>query len=201
MNKKATKAAEPEFTTLEPEPFQITPPGSRIGLGVYLVTESAALPEYKTDGAGCFDLSADLDRTRGYLKFWDPLMNREDQRRVREDSTGRFILIEPGERILIPTGLIFSIPFGFAIHVYIRSSVGLKKGLSMANGVGYIDSDYRDEVMLPLFNSTRAQIRVDHLERLAQGALAPICRTPLVQLDERPKAVGNRKGGFGSTNK
>lgn len=204
MNKKSVKTGSPEFTILDPkpmEPFILQESGNEIVLGVYPASDAAISPEYKTQGAGCFDLSADLSANQDQLTVYEPTMNREVKRRVHIDALGRYVLLEPGERILIPTGLIFEIPVGFCINIFIRSSVGLKKGLSLANGVGYIDSDYREETLIPLINMSRTQVRINDKERLAQAELRPCVRIPLELLDERPQRVGNRTGGFGSTNK
>lgn len=173
-------------------------PGSAV-VGVFRLNDAVGYPDYQTDASGCMDLAADLSTHHAFLKVWDPAMNREGTKKIRDDSTGRHILIEPGERILIPTGLIFAFPLGYSMNTFIRSSVGLKKGLMLANGVGYIDEDYRNELFLPIINVSRAQVRIDDKERLAQGEVRPAIQATIEVLDERPSLAGNRSGGFGST--
>lgn len=203
-NKKSTSGETVNETAdqgVDLRPLPMAPacgPGSVL-VGIHPIHDQVELPEYKTDAAGCFDLQADLSTHHAFLKHWDPVMNREGQRKVRDDSTGRHILLEPGERILIPTGLIFVFPVGFSMNTFIRSSVALKKGLALANSVGYIDEDYRDELFLPIINTSRGQVRIDHKERLAQGEVRPAIQAIIDVVDERPSLAGNRIGGFGST--
>ena len=198
---KKSEPVEAAGVSLEPLPMSpACPPGFQSVTGVYRITPEVDYPEYQTDASGCFDLAADLNPEHAYVKHWDPVMNREGAKRVREDFKGRYLLIEPGERVLVPTGLIFVLPVGHAMNTFIRSSVGLKKGLMLANGVGYIDEDYRNELFLPIINVSRGQVRIDHKERLAQGEVRPVVQTIIEPVDARPSLSGNRTGGFGSTN-
>lgn len=204
MVKKTEKASETDETSadvvdLQPLPMVPACGPSPIVTGIYRTNEAVEYPDYQTDASSCLDLAADLSTHNAVLKFWDPQMNREGQKKVRGDSTGRYILIEPGERVLIPTGLIFVFPVGVGMNTFIRSSVGLKKGLMLANGVAVIDEDYRNELFLPIINQSRGQVRIDDKERLVQGEIRPVIQSILEVLDARPSAAGNRSGGFGST--
>jgi dUTP pyrophosphatase len=184
---------------LQPLPMAPATSPSVLNTQVYRLNDSVAYPSYQTERAGCMDLAADLSSNHMSVKCWDPVMNRPGEKRIREDSTGRYVLIEPGERLLIATGLIFVFPEGFSMTTFIRSSVGLKKGLALANGVGYIDEDYREELFIPIINNSRGQVRIDHCERLAQAEIRPSIQVKIDTVEDRPSAVGNRNGGFGST--
>ena len=131
------------------------------------------LPIYETAGAAGADLRANLpDR---------------DQR-----------LLEPGARMLVPTGLRMAIQPGFEVQIRGRSGLALKHGIGLVNGVGTIDSDYRGEVGVILVNHGEATFVIRHGDRIAQMVLAPVvqARFELVQtLDDTARG----QGGFGST--
>ena len=129
------------------------------------------LPHYATEGAAGMDVCAALD---------EPLM------------------MNPMERLAVPTGLAMAIPHGYEIQVRPRSGLALKQGLTVANAPGTIDSDYRGEVKVILINLGQDAVEITHGMRIAQLVLAPvsIARPQLVTtLDETDRGTG----GFGST--
>jgi dUTP pyrophosphatase len=131
--------------------------------------ERVALPEYQTDGAAGFDLSARVEVT-----------------------------IAPGQVALIPTGLVIEVPDGHFLGVFARSSTPLKRGLMVANGVGVVDSDYcgaTDEIKIQVLNFTSASVTVGAGERVAQGIILPLVRATWVESTIDRTA----RGGFGST--
>lgn len=106
--------------------------------------------------------------------------------------------IEPGQTVLIHTGIAMEIPAGYAGLVYARSGLASKKGLAPANKVGVIDADYRGEIMVALHNhGTQAQ-PVEPGERIAQLVIAPYIVGAFHQVDELSETVRG-EGGFGST--
>jgi dUTP pyrophosphatase len=107
------------------------------------------------------------------------------------------ITISPGCVELISTGFSIDIPDGYAGFVFIRSSVA-KRGLSLANGTGLIDSDYQGEIKLLLQNNTAEWIKIHESDRLAQLVITPICRVNLNKVDKFEPTVRGT-GGFGST--
>lgn len=159
------------------------------------------LPSYQTSRAGCFDLAADLSVVNSVVRAWIPSTNQESEKRVREDSTGRYIVIDPQERVMIPTGIVVVLPPYCTMNTFIRSSVGMKKGLLLSNGVGYIDNDYRNELFIPVINTSKCQVRVDDKERIAQGEVRAALQFIIEETNQQPAPLGDRKGGFGSTNK
>ena len=133
--------------------------------------ESAALPEYGSQGAAGADLRACL-----------------------EDD----VVIGPGETALIPTGLALEIPPGYAGLVCARSGLATKQGLAPANKVGVIDSDYRGEVLVSLHNRGRERQTVSPGQRIAQLLIVPVLPCAFEACDDlAPTERGG--GGFGST--
>lgn len=110
------------------------------------------------------------------------------------------IVIEPGKTVLVHTGLAFEIPVGFGGFVYARSGLASKRGLAPANKVGVIDSDYRGELMVALYNQSGETQTVLPGERVAQLVIAPYITAEF----EESESLGETErgaGGFGSTGK
>lgn len=107
------------------------------------------------------------------------------------------VVIAPGQRLLVPTGLTLEIPIGFEGQVRARSGLALKKGLTLANGVGTIDADYRGEVGVILLNAGPDPITIERGERIAQLVVAPVARA--VFMSGSLAATPRDSGGFGST--
>jgi len=164
---------------------------------VYKLRENAEVPEYATEGSACFDVKACItagERIKSYTPF-----NKEVPIVVRSFKGVPGISIPPGSRVLIPTGLIFDIPEKFVMEMFIRSSVATKKGLTLVNSVGIIDSDYVDETHIIVHNISDTIINVTHGDRLAQCRLAEVSQTKITQTKTAPKQKTDRKGGIGST--
>lgn len=107
-------------------------------------------------------------------------------------------VIEPGEAVLIHTGLAMEIPAGYAGLIYARSGLATKKGLAPSNKVGVVDADYRGEVMVSLFNHSKETRIVDHGERIAQLVITPFLAADFQFADELEETARGA-GGFGST--
>jgi dUTP pyrophosphatase len=108
------------------------------------------------------------------------------------------LVIKPGGRALIPTGLHAAIPHGYEIQVRSRSGLAAKHGLFVVNSPGTIDSDYRGEIKILLGNIGQEAITVMPGERIAQLVLAPVCRAAF-SLVESLDETDRGHGGFGST--
>ena len=107
--------------------------------------------------------------------------------------------IQPGETKMIGTGLAMAIPDGYVGLIFARSSLGYKKGLTPANKVGVIDSDYRGEIKVPIFNQSKKAQVITPQERIAQIVFIPYLKVKFQEteiLDETVRGIG----GFGSTN-
>lgn len=106
--------------------------------------------------------------------------------------------IAPGQTVFVPTGLAMEIPDGCAGLIYARSSLGSKRGLAPANKVGVIDSDYRGQIMVALFNHSSEHQTIHAGERIAQLVIAPVF-TPGFELVDELDDTERGAGGFGST--
>lgn len=108
------------------------------------------------------------------------------------------MVLKPGERAMVPTGLSVAIPEGFEIQVRPRSGLAAKHGLTCLNTPGTIDSDYRGEIKVILINLSQEAFTIQRGERIAQLVLAPVTRLAWQEveaLDETARGAG----GFGST--
>ena len=110
------------------------------------------------------------------------------------------VVIAPGESAWIPTGIAVEIPAGYAGLIYARSSLGVKRGLAPANKVGVIDSDYRGEIQVVLYNHGKQEQIVEPNERVAQLVITPVIAPGFEVVDELLDTQRS-EGGFGSTGK
>lgn len=108
------------------------------------------------------------------------------------------IVIQPGQTVLIHTGLAFEIPEGYGGFVFARSGLATKKGLAPANKVGVIDSDYRGELMIPLHNGSGVAAVIEHGDRVAQLVFLPCPQADFTTVDVLSDSIRS-DGGFGST--
>ncbi|MBQ7354819.1 MAG: dUTP diphosphatase [Clostridia bacterium] len=111
---------------------------------------------------------------------------------------GTDVTIEPGQTILIHTGIALELPIGYAGLIYARSGLASKRGLAPANKVGVIDCDYRGEVMVALHNHGTAPQTVSGGERIAQLVITPYITASFIEADELSDTARGA-GGFGST--
>jgi dUTP pyrophosphatase len=114
---------------------------------------------------------------------------------------GESIIIPHMERALIPTGLYFQIPMGFELQVRPRSGLALKNGITVLNTPGTVDSGYRGEVKVILFNTDEQPFVIKNGDRIAQGVIAPVQfskTTKFVKVNNLDESDRN-SGGFGST--
>ena len=110
------------------------------------------------------------------------------------------LTIQPGQTAFIPTGFAMAVPKGCAGLIYARSGLACKRGLAPANKVGVIDSDYRGEIMVALYNHGTEPQTVSHGERIAQMVITPVL-TPDYGWAESLEDTQRGQGGFGSTGK
>lgn len=131
------------------------------------------LPRYETSGAAGMDLIAAL-------------------------AEGETMVLAPGERAMVPTGLAIALPDGFEAQVRPRSGLAAKNGVTVLNSPGTIDYDYRGEVKVILINHGREAFTIERGTRIAQMVVAPVTQAVFREvetLDETARGAG----GFGST--
>jgi dUTP pyrophosphatase len=110
----------------------------------------------------------------------------------------REIVLAPGARTLVPTGLAVAIPVGFEGQVRPRSGLAYRDGVTVLNAPGTIDADYRGEVQVLLANLGDRPVVVHRGDRIAQLVVAPVARVTWEEVGRLP-ATGRGTGGFGST--
>ena len=137
------------------------------------LSPAVQLPIYKTNGASGMDLMAFIEKP---------------------------INLEPGKSCLVPTGLSVAFPKEFEIQIRPRSGLAAKNNISVLNAPGTIDSDYRGEIKIILFNHGNKNFVINNKDRIAQMVLNPIIKMELEEIKELPKSIRG-KGGFGSTGK
>jgi dUTP pyrophosphatase len=108
------------------------------------------------------------------------------------------IVLEPGARELVPTGLCLQLPEGYEAQVRPRSGLALKFGVTVLNAPGTIDADYRGEVGVLLINHGRTPFEIRRGDRVAQLVIAPVMRVESVEVAALEE-TGRSGGGFGST--
>ena len=134
---------------------------------------SVQLPSYKTNGASGMDLMAFIDEP---------------------------IEIKPGKSCLVPTGLSVAFSNEYEIQIRPRSGLAAKNNISVLNTPGTIDSDYRGEIKIILFNHGSKKFIINNKDRVAQMVLTPIIKMELEETKELPESIRG-EGGFGSTGK
>jgi dUTP pyrophosphatase len=133
--------------------------------------EGLPLPSYATAGAAGMDLIAAVQ---------DP------------------VVVGPGERTLIPTGLTIALPPGYELQIRPRSGLALRHGITLPNTPGTIDEDYRGEIAVIILNTGREPFVVERGTRIAQAVLAPVSRAVWREVDGLD-VTARDSGGFGST--
>ena len=133
----------------------------------------AKLPKYKTEGSSGMDLMALIENS---------------------------ITIKSQNSALIPTGLTIAIPEDMEVQIRPRSGLAAKSNISVLNTPGTIDSDYRGEIKIILFNHGKEEFTVNNNDRIAQMILMPVIKAEFEEIKELPKTVRG-SGGFGSTGK
>ena len=142
-----------------------------ISVNVLALKAGASLPVYQTGGSAGADVKALLDEP---------------------------VVIEPGERTLIPTGIALELPIGYEAQVRPRSGLAAKSGLTVLNTPGTIDSDYRGEITVILINHGSEPAIVQNGDRIAQLVIAPVVQASF-SLTHELNSTERGSGGFGST--
>lgn len=159
--------------------------------------ETAIIPSYATEGSACFDFYSCLYPFKS-VKV-NNVANGQEEIKIQYN----FLLVEPGDRILVPTGICADIPEGYCIKIYSRSGLSFKNGLILTNGVGIVDSDYTEEIYISLLNSSEETIIIHSDSRIAQGEIVSYIKADIQEIEGNDYSVlpqkTTRKGGFGST--
>lgn len=163
-------------------------------LNVFKCCNDAILPAYGTESSACFDLHACL--LEGIDVKRRGLTNKEFDLLVKSDRT---IFVRPGDRVLVPTGLIFDIPANHSVRIHPRSGLAYKNGIALGNCEGVIDEDYVNPVFISVINFSGETFSIKHGDRIAQAELVLDNRCAIYERSSPPPKKTNRSGGFGST--
>lgn len=161
-------------------------------LKVWKTHSSNQIPKKQTDGSACFDLQFQGHGKKEYKGF-----TRNNKPFTR--PLNNMIIIQPGDRVMVPTGLILDIPNGYSVRVHARSGLSLKQGLVLANAEGVIDSDYVEELMVLMWNISDNGIQINTGDRVAQAELIKDEEYSITETAARPSVKSSRIGGMGST--
>lgn len=134
-------------------------------------SQGLALPAYATAGAAGMDLLAAVEHA---------------------------VVLGPGERRLVPTGLAIALPAGYELQVRPRSGLALKHGIVLPNAPGTIDEDYRGELQVIVMNAGSEPFTIERGMRIAQAVLSPVLRGEWAEVEALDDTVRS-SGGFGST--
>jgi dUTP pyrophosphatase len=109
------------------------------------------------------------------------------------------VVLAPGERVMVPTGIAIALPDGFAAFIHPRSGLAAKLGVTIVNAPGTVDAGYRGEIKVTLLNTDlRETVRLQHGDRIAQLVIQRVERAVFVEVAELPGSARGT-GGFGST--
>ena len=170
-------------------------------LKYYKLDVSVDDPKFQTQMAACFDLHAYIPHHED-IKVYSGKDAVNVSPLIDTSNNKNYITLMPGERALIPTGLIFDIPEGYSIRVHPRSGMVLKYGITLANCEGVIDEDYTHETKIIMYNmNTMESIRIYDRDRIAQAELVQYIQPKLSEIKDKPDQKSDRVGGFGSTGK
>ena len=131
------------------------------------------MPEYKTAGSSGVDLMANLHEK---------------------------ITLKSGESCIVPTGLSISLPKDCEVQIRPRSGLAAKSQITVLNTPGTIDSDYRGEIKVILYNHGKEDFLINNKDRIAQMVLTPVIKMNFEEIEELPETIRG-EGGFGSTGK
>lgn len=166
-------------------------------LKIYKVNPEVELPKFQTKQSACFDLAYQPNgkyEIYGRSSFGKPFARKIS-------ATVGAVSIAPGERLMMPTGLIFDIPKGYSVRVHPRSGLALNSGITLVNCEGVIDSDYIEELFILLLNASEDTATFRPGDRVAQAELVKSESYKLEETTTRPEQKTDRVGGMGSTGK
>ena len=169
--------------------------------------------KHGTDESACYDIHAHLRlpvppedrpaiiREIKWFDCYNQLHTTAPDVTFDSDIPNVTFELGPKCRALIPTGMVFDTPVGYSARIHPRSGLAWKHGITLINAEGVIDSDYREEVFVPLWNPTNIPFRITHGDRIAQVEfIKPYSAINYITYTEaKVKTKTNRKGGFGST--
>tara|TARA_B110000971_G_scaffold92702_1_gene95364 strand:- start:690 stop:1130 length:441 start_codon:yes stop_codon:yes gene_type:complete len=135
------------------------------------LSNSVSIPKYETSGSSGMDIAAHIENN---------------------------VTINPGEKVLIPTGFSIAVPRGHEVQIRPRSGLAIKKNITVLNTPGTIDADYRGEIKIILINLGKEEFIIENGDRIAQMVVCPVVQASLKEVKELSDTERG-SGGFGST--
>ena len=135
------------------------------------LSNSVSIPKYETSGSSGMDIAAHIENN---------------------------VTINPGEKVLIPTGFSIAVPRGHEVQIRPRSGLAAKKNITVLNTPGTIDADYRGEIKIILINLGKEKFIIENKDRIAQMVVCPVVQANLEEVKELSD-THRGSGGFGST--
>ncbi len=160
-------------------------------LGFYKIHDESELI-FATHDSACFDIKA-VWTQNDTIKVFSPVDSSE------KAVSGDEIVLGQNERALIPTGLILDIPEGFSVRLYSRSGNAIKKGIALINSVGVIDSDYIQELFVPVINMNKHSVTIRKYDRICQGEMVQNEWYTIERIPSAPTRDTEHGAGFGNT--
>lgn len=165
-----------------------------LNLKIYKTNAEVILPKFGTEQAACFDLAYQPYGKYEYKGF--SAFNSAFTRPIKDKGV---LVVMPGDRVMVPTGLIFDIPEGYSVRIHPRSGLSYKQGLVLANLEAVIDSDYVQETFVLLTNLSENPQSIMPGDRIAQAELVEQLKYEITETTTAPTQKTDRVGGLGST--
>ena len=154
---------------------------------------------HATADSACMDVRAYFGPKETFFKVYKKDNSFVQYMAFSKSGEPIHTVLEPGDRALIPTGLILDIPIGYSVRIHPRSGLALKQGLTLVNCEGVVDSDYVEQMYIALINTSDKNAKIEHGDRIAQIELVQKLDVQLVPRIGKPEQKTTRIGGFGST--
>lgn len=166
-------------------------------LNIYKIASDVQDVVRATEQSSCFDIKAYLCQSIEVRRYTKNNVEQSSAPVILDNTP--VIFIYPGDRALVPTGLIFDIPEGHSVRLHPRSGTALKYGISLANAEGVIDSDYFHQTYIAICNDSSVTYTIHNGDRICQAELVVDNMYAIEYVTTKPKQKTSRNGGFNST--
>ena len=165
-------------------------------LKIFKLFPEAHMPIYGTEWSACFDLKASIRPTDTLTVYGQ---SNEKRKSVIDPNNGKGCILYSGERVLVPTGLVFDLTEDQSLRIHPRSGLAWKSGITVANCEGVVDADYVQQTYVMLQNISDQPFVIRDGDRIAQAEIVRNNRVWFVETTIEPKEKTDRTGGLGST--
>lgn len=170
-----------------------------INLKFKKLDNNAVIPEYKSVGAAGFDFHAIIDENNKFFVSTGEC-SIYDTKEIKTQAVEDCLCVPSKEQCIVKTGLSVEVPCGFELQIRPRSGLSFKHSITLTNAVGTIDSDYRGEIMIILYNLGKDDFVINLGDRVAQGIISEVPKVNIKEVEEL-SSTDRGSGAFGSTGK